>query len=203
MGMPLVNRAMATLAWGRMQRLAERFARLRARLEAGTLRPPRARGERDDEPAPEARPRVRVRRPWLPFLPRTFGWFARTVPGAGPAAQEFEMLLASPGMPALISVAPQAGRILRPLAHMLGVRRPEFLRLPRRKRISKPRTHDGGMPSAIHPSKPPDGLENARTQPPPPQPPPHPSRSAEEEAALAYARRPGGLYWNGTGFRWS
>jgi hypothetical protein len=98
-----------------MQRLAERFARLRARLEAGTLRPPRARGETDDEAAPEARPRVRVRRPWLPFLPRTFGWFARTVPGAGPAAREFEMLLASPGMPALISVAPQAGRILRPL----------------------------------------------------------------------------------------
>ena len=31
MGMPLVNRAMSTLAWGRMRRLEERFRRLKAR----------------------------------------------------------------------------------------------------------------------------------------------------------------------------
>jgi hypothetical protein len=198
MGMPLVNRAMATLAWGRMRRLEERFLRLKVRLEAGTLRPPRARpADAEQTGAPE---RTRVRQPWLPFLPRTFGWFARTIPGAGPAAQEFERLLAAPETPALISAAPQAGRILRPLAHMLGVKRPVFLRLPRRPRVRK---------------RPPDLIREEPAQregevrsphavnPPPPQPPPQPSRSPEEEAALAYARRPGGLYWNGTGFRWS
>jgi hypothetical protein len=196
MGMPLVNRAVATLGWGRMRRLEERFLRLRARLAAGTLRPPRA--QREDPPptpadAAEGRTQVRVRdrRPWLPFLPRTFGWFARTIPGAGPAAQEFERLLADPETPALISVAPQAGRILRPLAHMLGVRRPVFLRLPRRPR--KPRQ---ARPVTPRPEPP----RQAKAVPPAP---PQPSRSPEEEPALAYARRPGGLYWNGTGFRWS
>jgi hypothetical protein len=110
-------------------------------------------------------------------------------------------------MPALLSVAPQAGRILRPLAHMLGVRRPAFLRLPRRRRVrTKP---PAPRAAALQTAEPPPAQ-------PPPQPPPQPSRSPEEEAALAYARRPGGLYWNGTyarrpgglywngtGFRWS
>jgi hypothetical protein len=201
MTMPQANRFVATVAWGRMRRLGERFARLRARLAAGKLRPPRARSE-DTPPtladAAEGRPQVRVRvhRPPLQFLPRTFGWFARMVPGAGPVAQEFERLLADPEMPALLSVAPQAGLILRPLAHMLGVRRPVFLRLPRRRRVrTKPPAPRAAALQTAEP-KPATGA-------PPPQPPPQPSRSPEEEAALAYARRPGGLYWNGTGFRWS
>jgi hypothetical protein len=201
MGMPYLHLSMWMLIHGRVQRLGERFARLRARLAAGTLRPPRVR--REDPPptladAAEGRPQVRVRRPPLQFLPRTFGWFARMVPGAGRAREEFARLLADPEMPALLSVAPQAGRILRPLAHMLGVRRPVFLRLPRRKRVSK----RPGATTTPHPPA---------SRAPPPGSGPGASlpqsgegkKTAEEERALAYARRPGGLYWNGTGFRWS
>ena len=51
MAMPQANRFVATLAWGRMRRLEERFLRLRARLVAGKLRAPRARRE-DPSPTP-------------------------------------------------------------------------------------------------------------------------------------------------------
>jgi hypothetical protein len=144
-GMPQANRFVAALAWGRMRRLGERFARLKARLAAGTLRPPRARGDAEARAGDAGR--ERVRRPPLPFLPRSFGWFARMVPGAGPVAQDFERLLAGPEMPVLMSAAPQAGRILRPLAHMLGIRQPAFLRLPRRTRAGKRE----GAANAPHP----------------------------------------------------
>ncbi len=41
-----------------------------------------------------------------------------------------------PEMRALFDAAPQVGRILRPLAHMLGAPLPEWLRLPKRVRKS-------------------------------------------------------------------
>ena len=41
-------------------------------------------------------------------------------------------------MPAFLAAVPRAGRLLRPLCHMLGVAPPEFLKLPSRPR--KPRT---------------------------------------------------------------
>jgi len=117
-----------TLMEGRVRRLAARFARLAARIEAGTLRPPRRRAERTGQAA------ERVRRPPLPLVLRRFGWLGRMVPGAWTCALEFEPVLAGPEMAALVAAVPQAARILRPLSHMLGLKAPAYLRLPRRKR---------------------------------------------------------------------
>ena len=46
-------------------------------------------------------------------------------------------------MPAFLAAVPRAGRLLRPLCHMLGVPLPEYLKLPprpRKPRARKPRT---------------------------------------------------------------
>ena len=40
-------------------------------------------------------------------------------------------------MAALHAAAPQVGRILRPLAHMIGARVPEWLQLPKRVRVRR------------------------------------------------------------------
>jgi hypothetical protein len=47
-------------------------------------------------------------------------------------AESLNRLLADPEMAQLAAAAPQAGRILRPLCRMLRVKRPAYLRPPRR-----------------------------------------------------------------------
>jgi hypothetical protein len=47
------------------------------------------------------------------------------------------LMLQDPEARALAEAAPQAGRLFRPLCHMLGLDQPEWLRLPKRPR--KPR----------------------------------------------------------------
>ncbi len=98
------------LIYGRLSRLAVRFARLAARVQAGVL--PRAAGVRAD--SERIRP-VAVR------LPRGFGWLIRMMPEAAVYGSQLRHLLSEPGMVALLAAAPQAGRLLRPLCRMLGV----------------------------------------------------------------------------------
>jgi hypothetical protein len=108
------------LAWTRLRRLSVRFARLAAAVRAGRLasapaprRPPAA-------PAP-ALPRL----PALPQpyrLPRGFGWLLRLVPDAAVHRGQIEHWLAEPELAALLGEAPRAGRILRALCGMLGIR---------------------------------------------------------------------------------
>jgi hypothetical protein len=47
---------------------------------------------------------------------------------------ELEKLVEDPELQALVAAAPQLGRVLRPLCHMLAVKLPPWLRLPRRPR---------------------------------------------------------------------
>jgi hypothetical protein len=47
-------------------------------------------------------------------------------------------LLADPDTQALVAAAPQAGRILRPLCHTIGVELPDWLKLPKRPRKPRP-----------------------------------------------------------------
>jgi hypothetical protein len=100
------------LIWGRLSRMAVRFSRLAARCHAGRL-PPRPVRRR---PARSGPPPAR--------LPKNFAWLVRLVPQAAAGASQLQHLLATPELAALVAAAPQAGRILRPLCRMLGVRPP-------------------------------------------------------------------------------
>ena len=144
------------LIGSRLRRLGARFAALAARHEAGKLRPARSR------PRPPRPPAVPPRPPQP--LPRGHAWLVRLVPESAAAASQLQYLLAEPEMAALFAAAPQAGRILRPLCRMLGVRPPAALRLPPpASRPTTPRRAAGGLPPS---------------SPAPPEPPPRPRRTA-------------------------
>jgi hypothetical protein len=223
--------ALAWAIWNRVRLLGDRLIALAKRAQAGRLPagavPPAGRaagaggGGRSAEPRPAAAPRApRSRQAQfnaaasLPTasLPREFGWIRRMLPATAQYAGVLAYLLDDPELAALVEKAPQAGRILRPLCHLLGVKAPEFLRPHAGSGVAplaEPEVPHaiGAPPTAEVPLEPPVAPAaapvQATTAAPPARPPPQPSRSPAEEAALAYARRPGGLYWNGTGFRWS
>jgi hypothetical protein len=103
------------LLWDRLGRLGQRFAKVVAQLEAGTLRPPappreRPAGARPERPSPALR------------LPNGFAWLVRIAgwEAAGRGSQ-LQYLLRDPEMAALIAAAPQLVRLLRPLCRMLGI----------------------------------------------------------------------------------
>lgn len=153
------------LVCARLQRLVARFAaatgpampapRLPAKLPAASQLPARlklargAPGASGDGPAPN--------------LPRRFAWLLRAVPGSAAFGAQLRHLLADPEMVALLEMRPAAGRALRPLCAMLGIRPPACLRLPPRPRAP-------------------------RRRPARPRPPAPPSR---EPAIFALAARPG------------
>ncbi len=62
-------------------------------------------------------------------------------------------------MPEFLAAAPQAGRILRPLCHMLGIALPAILQLPapppRRKPVKPPRPKPAPLPPLLplHPQR--------------------------------------------------
>ena len=104
---------LVVLIWTRLRRLADRLA---AALD-GPQRPPRPRHPATArQPAP-ARPRP---------LPRRLGTL---IPAA---AGQIRHLLNDPEILALAAASPAAGRALRPLCHILGLRPPPALRRPKR-----------------------------------------------------------------------
>jgi hypothetical protein len=66
-------------------------------------------------------------------------WFRKLFPDtATPLAGHLnQMVEGEAEVKALVAASPEAGRILRPMCHMVGLKVPEWLRLPRRPR--KPR----------------------------------------------------------------
>ncbi len=154
---PLVA-PLVLLLWPRLNRLAARFASLAARVAAGTAAPRRRAASR---PA-AARPRKPYSR-----LPRRFGWLLRLERQAAAAAgSQLRHLLDDPEMAAILA-APQAGRLLRPLCRMLGVRPPPALVPPTRP--TRPRKPPSSRPAAVRPSPaaPPAGPKRAAPRPPP------------------------------------
>jgi len=188
---PLVAAAQA-----RVRRLGERFAVLCARAGAGRRRARRAVAQNPDA----GRPRPSIVSPTMP-------WLMRAVGAAVHCAEPLNRLLDDPEMAELVAAAPQAARILRPLCRMLGVKRPAYLRTARRTGApaAMPPERDSVQPGAAstaHPGSPTHGgMEVDAAQAP--WPPPAAVRLTAEEEAAARARRPGGLYWDGTGFRWA
>ena len=72
-------------------------------------------------------------------LPRGFAWMHRMLPGsAGTLGAYVESLLdAHAELKAFVNEVPRAGRLLRPICRMTGVKAPEWLALPRRKRVRR------------------------------------------------------------------
>ena len=153
------------LLWSRLRRTAERFARLAAKVHAGTLPPPRR--------------RLRSARPVRPQplrLPRGFAWLVRRLPQAASAASQLQHLLADPAMADLLAAAPQAGRLLRPLCQMLGIRPPPPRSALRRRSGRRPRPAPPAVPGrrrARGPASSPRPLPASRPFPPDRAAPPH------------------------------
>ena len=119
-GKPGLAGPLILLICGYLGRLRARCLRLAARVEAGHATPRRP-----------TRPRARPARPRPPQrLPRARGWLVRLVPEAAGGGSQLRHLLADPEMQALLAAAPQAGRLLRPLCHILGVTPPPAIAKP-------------------------------------------------------------------------
>ena len=122
--------AIFVLVWHRIGRMANRFDALFAKWQAGTLPKPRP-----SRPGRTGKPRDPQLR-----LPQGRVWLVAAVGyhAAGRAGQ-LQHLFTDPDFDKFLQAVPQAGRILRPLCHMLGIDPPAPLRLPPRPRTVAPR----------------------------------------------------------------
>ncbi len=117
------------IVWGRLNRTLTRLDRLIARWQAGTLRPPRPKPTTPRTPVTRTPPATKV--------PTEKAWLLRLIPHAGQHHGHVETIVNNAELAALVAAAPQAGRLLRPLARMFGIPLPAHLKLPPRPR--KPR----------------------------------------------------------------
>ena len=116
------------LIYWRLRRTVARLDRIAQLWTAGTLpKPQPARATRPTEAPPAAEP-AKPR----PYVPGANAWLFRLAQRTAQYTGQFEIFLANPETQALVAAAPQAGRLLRPLCTMLGLKPPEYLRRPRR-----------------------------------------------------------------------
>jgi hypothetical protein len=163
--------ALIILIWGRLRRMAARLSRLAARVHE--FPPPAPASHRSGRSGP---PPAR--------LPKSFGWLVRLVPQAAASAAQLQHLLADPEFAALAAAAPQAGRILRPLCRMLGIRPPPGpLTPPPLTRRPRPRAPAPPRRAAPGPAPP----VASHRAPPPPRPP---TRAWLRRTGLPGRRRP-------------
>ncbi len=156
--------------WNRIGRAARGLSRLIALFAFGRLPAPRrppAAAAHAGRPA-AARP---ARKPLAP-IPTRRGWMLAALGWhvAGYRAQ-LETLLDRPEMADLLAAAPAAGRLLRPICHMLGITHPSLRRPPR------PRP----QPPLRHPARP--GAEPGPSVEPAPAPHPQPQPSCPRRLA--------------------
>ena len=133
---------LVTLTYNRIRRLERRFNALVALWRAGML--PAATAVRLPTPPPDPLPQgegdsngaaaVAKRAGW-PF-PRGRAWVVRLLAPSTGQQCVGTLCLAweEPEMAEFFAAAPQVGRILRPLAHMIGATLPAWLKLPKRVR---------------------------------------------------------------------
>ena len=139
--------------WNRISRLSAGFLALVAVFRAGRLRPPRPVTRRSP---PKSPPQSK------PFrFPSKFGWMVRFGSEVCCSRSQLEHWLnTNADAAAFIAAAPrQAGRILRPLCHMLGIELPEALRPPKRSRRQRP---GGSKPAGDGVAAPAEGSSGSR-----------------------------------------
>ncbi len=158
--------------WTRLTRTARRFDRLMTRLAANRLHKPRPTKLRHRTPdAARATP-----------LPAGHGWLIRALPHEAAAyAAQLDSLLAESGVADLLAAHPAAGRILRPLGRMLGLRAPAL----------NPNTPKPNTPNRSTPNR---GTQAASRRAAPPHrapvPSPPPDRSYRPSATWPRAHWP-------------
>ena len=134
------------LIMGRLKAFRYAFARLAARIEAGTFSPRRSPPPRQ----PSTEKKTRRRTP----LPQGFAWLIKMVPETAASASQLQFLLAEPDMAALIAAAPaQMRRPLRSLCQMLGVILPPILAPLPDPRPKKPPVERKPRPKREKPEK--------------------------------------------------
>ena len=174
--LPIINIAFFWLQ--HMRRRAERWG---LRFHAGTLtapKPPKIPAK--PRAAKPAQPDAKPRKPRVQF-PKDAGWVIRAISfRSNEPKARLEELLADPALLALLTTAPQVGRILRPLCRSLDIPLIPELKLPRRRR--KPRV---AQPKPEHP--PPAAV----APPPPPVPPLSPQTYAGDYSHLVGPTDPG------------
>ena len=144
---PLIN-----LIITRIRDAKQAFARLAARIQAGTYAPRRR------SSTPPRPPAVRKPRPPPNPLARKFGWLLPLVPPAVVFRGQLETLLRDPGMAELFAAAPVSlRRPIRSLCWMLRVEPPKILARPakpRPPREKKPRPRREPLPPPYPPTPP-------------------------------------------------
>jgi hypothetical protein len=199
-----IEAALAWAVWNRVRLLGERFLAVAARARSARLHP------RSHPPTPSAQPAPVIPRPLerdgpdkrpappagpsAAGLPREFGWVRRVLPETAQFAGVLAWLLRDPETAALVEVAPEAGRILRPLCRLLGVRPPEFLR---REYVPAcppppPEAEQNDRGAAVAAPAPVAAALPPAAEVPAPTPPPTPPRP-----------RPGGLVLQGQRLVWA
>jgi hypothetical protein len=111
--------------------LCKRLKAALAKWRDGTLGPPRMRAARERTVPAEELPRPKS------VLPRGFGWLHRLIPELQEFAGGLWYLLTDLEMKEILAIAAQVGRILRPLARIMGTPLPPELELPKRVRVRK------------------------------------------------------------------
>ncbi|MBV9655209.1 MAG: hypothetical protein JOZ42_11670, partial [Acetobacteraceae bacterium] len=155
------SREVAPLAlgtWNRLKRLVARFSALVAAVEAGRFCSARRAPAAERQPPalpPESQVRCEAQALNAP-APKAYGWLLALAPELNTriGRAQIETLLADPALAALLAQAPQAGRILRPLCHMLRIPLPDCLRLPPRPRRPRP-TGENAAPKPAREAAPP------------------------------------------------
>ncbi len=145
------------LLFDRVTRLAQRFEALFQRWQAGTLPRHRLHAARTPPQSPAHSPTQSLAQPGPaapprpPRLPRAFGWVNRRIPESAPPTGYLQALLheREAELREFLADAPQAGRLLRPLCHALGLRPPAWLALPPPPRSPRARSSRPPRPPAL------------------------------------------------------
>ena len=141
--------------WSYINRTSQRFTRLMTRLSEGPLRPPQATARQTQAaPAATARAAPPATTPPRHQLPTGKAWLVKALGWevVGYMTQ-LEHLLSRPGVHDIFVAAPQAARLIRPIAHMLATPLPALIAPPKRpppppgapKRKRQPRPHTWPM----------------------------------------------------------
>ena len=195
-----IEAALAWAIWIRVRLLGDRLIALAERARAGWVQAQRPGGGQRRAAGPRAPRSPQGRRAAVAGLPQDFGWVERLLPETAQYAGMLRYMLREPEMAALVEQAPQTGRVLRPLCHLLGVPAPDFLL---RRADAALCAADGA--AAPPPSRPAPVEGEGEAAAPAPEAPETPPQPAPAPVVPWYERpdRPGGLYWDGKRLQWS